>query len=968
MDASPTPARAIELFYSYSHKDEEFREQVETHLALLKRQGVLKDWHDRRIGAGMEWKDEIDDHLNAANIILLLISPDFIASDYCYDIEMNRALERHEAGEARVIPVILRYVDNWEKTQFGKLQALPKNGKPVRSWADRDEAFADVAQGIRKAVEELLSTRPASLTPATSGQAAIWNVPHRRNPHFTGREQLLDDLHSALRSSQTAALTQAITGLGGVGKTQTAVEYAYRFASSYDVVWWMRAEEPATLASDYAGLATALDLPEKGYKEQNFIGRAVYRWLQKHGCWLLIFDNAQEPADLQAYVPTKSTGHILVTSRNPNWSDLAQVLAVRTWMREESTAFLLQRTHQSDKAAAIELAEALGDLPLALAQAASYIEQTARSIESYRLLFETRGQELRRLGQPSPDYPNTVATTWDLSFHHVEGTSPAAADLMSLCAFLAPDSIPVSTLAGGSEYLTDPLAVLLKDPLALDEAVATLRRYSLLEARDDSLSIHRLVQAVTRDRMTESARQKWVSAGVQIICAAFPEHSEDATMWALSSRLVPHAETSLANVEKLSPSTTTKGKLHNRLGRYFFGRADFVAARRHFELALSSDESVCGPTDSALATDHNDLGLALQSAGDLNGARIHLERALSIDEKVNGSVHSDVARDLSNLGNLLIELGDLRTGREHLERAIMIDEQVSGPDHPDVARDLNNLGNALREMGDPGTAKKRIERGLGIATTAYGPNHPKVASNLNNLGNTLRELGYPHSALEHLERALVIDEAVYGRNHPKVAVDLNDVGNALRELGEPRSAVRQIERALMIDEAVYGPNHSTVAGDLNNLGNALHEAGDPHNAKEHIERALRIAEEAYGLNHPRVATVLNSLGTALQQIGEERKAKELIERALRIDRAVYGPNHLKIARDLHNLGTTLAHLGIHPGALTYLQQAYSMFAQLLGKDHPNTIRALRDLNAVRLRHGFMPVFGSAQRRKASRRK
>jgi hypothetical protein len=152
MSMTPKP---IEVFFSYSHKDEELCVELVKHLSILKRQGVIQDWHDRKIGAGKEWEGEIDTHLNTAGIILLLISSDFLASDYCYDKEMNRALERHEAGKARVIPIILRPVD-WEGAPFGKLQALPKDAKPVTNWPDHDQAFLNIAQGIRAAVEELV--------------------------------------------------------------------------------------------------------------------------------------------------------------------------------------------------------------------------------------------------------------------------------------------------------------------------------------------------------------------------------------------------------------------------------------------------------------------------------------------------------------------------------------------------------------------------------------------------------------------------------------------------------------------------------------------------------------------------------------------------------------------------------------------------------------------------------------------
>ena len=151
MASTPAP---IELFISYSHKDEALRERLGTHLSLLKRQRVIDEWHDRRIGAGQEWAGAIDEHLSSAAVILLLVSSDFLASDYCYDLEMTRALERDDAGDARVIPVILRSVD-WHGAPFAKLQALPKGGRPVTSWSNQDEAFTDVARGIRAAVEAL---------------------------------------------------------------------------------------------------------------------------------------------------------------------------------------------------------------------------------------------------------------------------------------------------------------------------------------------------------------------------------------------------------------------------------------------------------------------------------------------------------------------------------------------------------------------------------------------------------------------------------------------------------------------------------------------------------------------------------------------------------------------------------------------------------------------------------------------
>ena len=163
--------KQIEVFFSYSHRDEDLRDELAKHLSILKRQGVISAWHDRQITDGSEWAGEIDTHLSSADIILLLISADFIASDYCWDIELKQAMERHEAKEACVIPVILRPSD-WHGAPFGKLQALPKNAQPVTSWTNRDEAFLNVAQGIRRTVEHMVATQsqPSTQTSRISPQ------------------------------------------------------------------------------------------------------------------------------------------------------------------------------------------------------------------------------------------------------------------------------------------------------------------------------------------------------------------------------------------------------------------------------------------------------------------------------------------------------------------------------------------------------------------------------------------------------------------------------------------------------------------------------------------------------------------------------------------------------------------------------------------------------------------------------
>src|SRR6266702_5493899 len=244
--------KAVEVFYSYAQKDEKLRNALVEHLSTLRRQGYISEWHDRQIVAGTDWAQEIDAHLHSASLILLLISPSFIASDYCYSIEMQLALERHQARQARVVPIILRPTD-LRDTPFAALQFLPAHGKAITTWQNRDEAFLDVARGIRTVIEHLNSSAASSQPPVQSLAQPLWNVPYPRNPLFTGREHILERLATMFSIGEMRASTQplAISGLGGIGKTQTTTEYAYRFRERYRQVLWAKADTRENLIQDY---------------------------------------------------------------------------------------------------------------------------------------------------------------------------------------------------------------------------------------------------------------------------------------------------------------------------------------------------------------------------------------------------------------------------------------------------------------------------------------------------------------------------------------------------------------------------------------------------------------------------------------------------------------------------------------------------------------------------------------------
>jgi tetratricopeptide (TPR) repeat protein len=580
---------------------------------------------------------------------------------------------------------------------------------------------------------------------------------------------------------------------------------------------------------------------------------------------------------------------------------VAKLMPARVFDRAESIEFLCRRTGQEDKEAADALADELGDLPLALEQAGAYIETTGISLTEYQELFQSRRKELWRDESHPPDYHDSVATTWSLAMEQVSQETQAAADLLNLCAFLAPDDISLELLCGGTEHLPEPLAATASDKLAMNRAIKALRQYSLIDTSGEFLSVHRLVQAVVRDRLSEDDRKRWTETVVRLLCAAFPFDSDDVQTWHQCSRLLPHALAAATHAESREVAPEVTQDILNQTGLYLHGRAEFAEAKVLYERALPLAEKAYGSDSPWIAVIVNNLASALQYLGDLQGAKEHYERALKIDENVYGSDSPWIAVIVNNLGSVLQYLGDLQGAREHYERALKIDENVYGSNSPEIAVIVNNLGSILQDQGEMQSAREHYERALKIDENVYGPDHPSVARDVNNIGGVLQYLGDLQGAREHYERALKIDENVYGSDHPNIAIRVNNLGSTLQDQGEMQSAREHYERALKIDEKAYGPDHPNVAIRISNLGLVLKALGDLKGAKEHCERALTIDEEVYGSDHPAVARDINNLGSILEALGDLQGAKEQYERALSILRKSLGEDHQYTATVRKNL-------------------------------------------------------------------
>jgi transcriptional regulator with XRE-family HTH domain/tetratricopeptide (TPR) repeat protein len=680
-----------------------------------------------------------------------------------------------------------------------------ENGRRSRPRRDTVSMLA-AGLGLDPAGREALA---AAVRPPGGSRAPAWPLPPEPRAgipldpmaHFAGRGAELAQLRRLLRRSRRVA----VHGLGGVGKTQLVVRHLHQHRAEYpDGVFWLRADQEASLVGDLASLAWRLGLPERTRKEQEHQIEAVLRWLGCHRRWLLVLDNV-EPETKEAvahWLPPGLGGRLLLTSRTPMWSVR---LHLQPLPLKVATRLLLERTGQTDVRAARTVARTLGCLPLALEQVAAFVQVSGRDLAGYAELLRTRLLELMGEGKPD-DYPRPVASTWQLSFERIERELPAAAALLRLCAFLAPDDIPVALLRAGSGEVLGELDGALGDTLDLDRAIATLARYSLLERQGDGLRVHRLVQSVVRESIGAAPRDTSLAAAIRLLRAAFPDQPDEPGRWPLCARLLPHVRAT----ERLADGTVEArglGWLLNRVGVYLWVRGEYALARPVHERAHAVRERVLGPDHPDTAEGLNDLAALLGDQGDLAAAQVLLERAVAVRDRVLGPNHLDTAVSLNNLAMVLRAQGELATARPLLERAVAIHELGLGRDDPNTARVVDNLGWLLHEQGETTAARSFLERALATRERILGPDHLDVAVSLHNLGRLGREGGDLAAAEPCLRRSAATFERLLGAGHSRTARSFHHLALLFRDRGDLAAARRLLESALVSQERALGPEH-----------------------------------------------------------------------------------------------------------------------------------------------------------------
>ncbi|MFF8291478.1 FxSxx-COOH system tetratricopeptide repeat protein [Streptomyces sp. NPDC016309] len=838
----------------------------------------------------------------------------------------------------------------------------PPNGHTGVSPGPADERLpVDSDHPVPPSGGPLVSTVPApAQTPAQQPPAggggrpampAVWGNMPPRNVVFTGREELLVALENGLRRGPTAVLPHALHGMGGVGKSQLALEYVYRHAAEYQVVWWIPAERTTQIQQAFVELARRLHLPVSA--EAITAVPAVLEALRTgnpYNSWLLVFDNAESPAAVQEYFPSTPeggpVGSVIVTSRNPQWNTLAHPLEVDVFEREESIQLLRRRNPDLSDEDADMLAEILGDLPLAVEQASAWRAETGMPPAEYRRVFEEKAAELMAVSPPT-QYEKTVATAWNVSLDHVEGKNAGAIQLLELCTYFAPEPVNRQFFSNSvSEPIAPELDRIFTDPIRLSRAIREISRYSLakIDHRTNSIQMHRLVQAVLEARMTEEQRRRFRHGAHLLLAANAPSDPRAPQNWQRFGELYPHV---IASGAALSPHRNVRQMVHN-VAEYLFYWGDHAAA---LDFARETYREWCrlfGEDDQQTLVLGRHLRFVLWRDGRYKEAAELGERMLATLEGAGPDLEEEYLRVKGQVSTDRRARGDFRGALEFDEEVYERAVRAYGDEDPETLLHAHNLGVTLRVNGLYARALELDRASWRTKVQLFGADAPTTLSSEACLHLDKQELGEYAATEKAYEEAIDIHRDTFGDMHPNTLNAIARLGVAQRKAGHHTAAEANTRNARDALIERYGERSPDSLQASLNLSIDLRQNGSLPEALKLGERVRALYADVFGQDHPHTAAADANQAITLRLLDRADQARKLNEAALARFREKLGDAHPHTLICAINLANDLFAMGDAPGALALDQRTLPSLVTTLGDDHP-TVLVLRGNTAADLR-------------------
>lgn len=771
---------------------------------------------------------------------------------------------------------------------------------------------------------------------------AIWVGVPPRNPYFTGREDLLRDIHERLTGKVTALVPHALHGHGGVGKTHLAIEYAHRYQQEYNLVCWISAEQPAIVRTTVADLAKRMGLPSLTTDDAVRSVLTALRQNDPYDRWLLVFDNVNVPKDIEDFLPV-GAGHIIVTSRTDVWTGIAQVVEVNVFPRPESIAFLrhrLQDIHQED---ADQLADRLDDLPLALEQAAAWQVETRTSAGEYLRLFDERLAQLQELeavrtGALRVDYPLPVAVTWSLALDKLRETQPEVVSLLQLCSYFAPEPIPWNVLSVGRfvETLPESLRRALSSNRERDRMIREIKKYALAQVDygNNRLQLHRLAQLVLREQLPgQSERDEVRHQAHMLIAAADPGDPDVPDNWERYRDLWPHVEPS-GTVECVHREVR---ETVLNLARYLYVQGSYDAGQAFAETALRRWRQTFPPEDQATLVLVRHLATILRALGRDGEAEDASVECYATLRRVYGDDDEEALSAGNLLGGAYRGLGRFRDALELDQDLYSRHVRVFGDEHPRALMSGNNLALDYFLIGDYGRAAELDMAVLHARRRVLGEENPFTLQSEDGYARDLREAGHYRQARNLLENILGRYVATLGMIHPGTLRAAKQLAVARRKAGDYREALELSEQAYASYQSRLGGTHPDTLSAAGNLVNDLRITGDFDAAAALAAQTLEQYRQAVGHDHPFTLSAENNYAIVLRQSRRTVEAIALSAHAFTGFRETLGPEHpytlsaaTTYANDVNASGDKMA-------AMQLLETTYAAFKRVLGPYHPYTL-------------------------------
>ncbi|MFE0464598.1 FxSxx-COOH system tetratricopeptide repeat protein [Kitasatospora sp. NPDC058965] len=928
---STRPVTPGHLFVSYAPADRMRAEWVAGALTALGYSSSLHSLSGPPAGAG---SPELDWALAGRGRVVALLSADYLRHPRAEPLWRALAGREVVPGLATLVPLRVGELDGPLPRLYAERPVTVLAGAA----APGDQLAAAVGRPADTAPPAAAPPRPPDCRPAVERLPA-------RNASFTGRAEELESLREGFTGA--GRTVQVITGLGGVGKSQTAAEYAHRFRAGYDLVWWIAAGHVEYLAPQLAALAERLGLGVGADSADT--AAQVLRALQRgepYARWLLVLDNAGPPEQLGRWlVDGPSGGHLLLTSRDPGWSRHAAVLELGAFHRDESLRLLHQHNPTLSGRSAERVADQLGDLPLAVAQAAAWLQESGMPAADYLdLLSTTLTDILEHTRLPAADYPRSVAATWLLSLEELRRSNARAAELLEVCAHFGPEPIPTALLF--SPPLLRHLGLGRPTPaarLALGALVRTIHRTGLARADGgrESLTLHRLVQAVVRDQATDERRAAQRRTAQLCLAAVAPQDPDQADAWPAFAELLPHLWPSGA------PDSTepeVRRLLVNTV-RYLWKTGLAREGRELAERTLDHWAAADGEPQPELHTGMLRVQLAnvLRDQGEFR-------RSYTLDSNTYerfrrelgpGDLQTLIAA--SNLAADLRMLGRFAEARKLDRASLLAAEQGLGPHHPRVAMITHNVALSEALAGNWRQALTLHRLSYRRQRQALGPHDQRTLVAAAAYGLTLRKTGRPREAAALLTEVLQTYRTTVSARHPGLLFALVELAATEFRLARLDDAREHAEAGYRAFLELLGLRSIDTLSAADTLATVLQARGDTGAALQLSRRAHDTAGQQLGGDHPLTLGLSGNLARHLRAAGDVVGAGTLTDAAVAGLSRALGPEHCYLGPVLLNQATTVAERGSVERAVAIGRRAEALLLGAFGPTHHDVLAARANL-------------------------